>query len=260
MNPSYCTKAYYPYESVNRCSCYDCLSSTSCKRTYNGVNGCNCNDCLSKLYYQYSQEKCPTTCPVICPPGEPGTDGINGTNGTNGIDGTNGTDGANGRGGLIPFASGLLSVTNLIVGTPLYLGFGSSSFSSAASFMIGQFSIPIPVNGSLRDLETSIDANVLVNLSGIAPVYTFTILLSPSSPNNTVHATVPYAATSFSTSMTFNPSGLIPGPQSMTTYNPGPLMVLQGDRVVLRVSSSVALTLLQVSLIAFSASLSYTTP
>jgi hypothetical protein len=176
--------------------------------------------------------------------------------------------------GIIPFASGIIrNGPTVVSAAPLLIGFGSSttevtdmSGESIQPPEVAGFAFVVPYDGTIQDLQVSADllAASVVAINTIGLVYDFTLLRSPSFPNNGFdHAAAPYVTTPLTSSLSFGfPFSTITAGtfRSASNISPGILFVQAGDRIALRVRTQQVTdpSASDVSQVSFSGSVTYT--
>ncbi|HEV7765223.1 MAG TPA: hypothetical protein VGQ76_09495 [Thermoanaerobaculia bacterium] len=205
--------------------------------------------------------------------GDIGAIGPAGPTGATGATGATGLSGANG--GMFHFSSGSpLNGATMVSAAPIYLGFGSyttaiidSSGESTNPPQAGGFSLPIPFDGTIQDLQVSADLRVasVVSINTTGLQYDFTVFLAPSAPNNGIsHLSSSYVTTALVSSLRFGfPNSIMTAglPYTATNLNSGGVLVVSaGDRVGIRVRTTVETdpSSVDVTELSLSATLSYT--
>ena len=123
--------------------------------------------------------------------GPTGLTGATGATGATGPTGSTGATGSTGPGsGSIVFSTGtILSGATVVSAAPRLIGFGSSSVEvvdgSGESTMppeAGGFAFPIPVSGTIQNLQVSADLLVasVVSINTLGLQYDFTVFIAPS--------------------------------------------------------------------------------
>lgn len=228
------------------------------------------------------------------PTGPRGSTGANGTNGTNGINGLNGINGSTGPAGptgpigsigltgvtgpigatgatgaagsiqrFIPFSSGEIQVSNVTINPPVVMGFGSHQVINPISSPVQytQYAFTIPTNGTLSNLQASVDAHFIANTAQSSWTYNFTVFKSACS--GTQNPTLSYTSTSLSTSVTLptaTSSTFSTGQYvSVCSTASGPIVVNSGDRVALLLTSNLFGAPPALDEIAFTAGMFYST-
>jgi hypothetical protein len=165
---------------------------------------------------------------------------------------------------LIPFSSGVIVPASVTSASPIVMGFGSNRVIAPAAtdftIMISQYAFTIPVAGTLRDLQVSVDAQYIAN-TALAPLrYSFAIITSPCV------ATIPPLAAPYTLSSLVAQADF---PAATTTSFPvtqvlascghgiGPIVVAAGTRVALRVDASLPSPQTGIDSIAFLASVRF---
>jgi hypothetical protein len=149
---------------------------------------------------------------------------------------------------LIPFSSGLVTVSFNTLGIPSYMGFGSSSINGP-NFAVGSpietsYAFTVPQAGTLHHLQATVDALYAASAFSAPQVtYTFTLLKSPCNAGTGCQSLAPnpYTATSLSTTVCFaalTPSPSVMLPFSACNQNNGSISVAAGDRIVLQLTSN----------------------
>jgi len=175
----------------------------------------------------------------------------------------------------IEFSTGaVLTGATVVSATPILMGFGSHAFetidgsgeSTNPSEAAG-FSFPVPFDGTIQDLQVSVDllvaSVVFMNTFGLQ--YDFTVFRAPSFPNNGIdHPSVGYLTTPLTSSVRFGfPNSIVTPGTFRTATNASlgaPLVVFAGDRIGIRVRTNQATdpAAADVSQLSFSATVSYT--
>ncbi len=176
-------------------------------------------------------------------------------------------------GGLIPFSSGIiLSGATVVSAAPILIGFGNRTVAvvngSGESTMppeSGGFAFPVPFDGTIENLQISVDllvaSVVSINTQGLQ--YDFTLVRSPSFPNNGIdHLASGYMTTPMTASVRFGfPNSIVTAGtfRTATASMAGPLAVNAGDRIGIRVRTlqSTDPSAADITQLSFSASLSY---
>jgi len=210
----------------------------------------------------------------IGPQGPTGPQGPAGPVGATGPVGPQGPTGATG-GGLIQFSTGIiLSGATVVSAAPILMGFGNHTVEvidgSGQSTMppeAGGFSFPIPVAGTIQDLQISADLLVAsaVSINTLGLQYDFEVFLAPSVPNTGIdHLSSPYVTTPLTSSIRFGfPNTIITAGTFRTATNiniGGSLVVAAGDRIGIRVrtNSLTDASAADITQLSFSATVSYT--
>jgi hypothetical protein len=215
--------------------------------------------------------------------GATGATGIAGPTGASGAAGSTGPTGATGAAGptgataantvLIAFSTGtILSGATVVSAAPILMGFGSSgvevidgSGQSTSPPQAAGFAFPIPANGTVQNLQISADLLVAsvtsINITGLQ--YDFTVFRASSNPNGIDQIASSYVTTPLTSSIRFgSPSSIVTAGtfRTATNINLGVLPVAAGDRIGVRVRTSVASdpSAADVTQLSFSATLSYT--
>lgn len=215
------------------------------------------------------------------PAGVPGATGATGPAGATGATGATGPTGATGApgapaaagAGRIAFSTGvILSGATVVSAAPVFMGFGNSAVAvidgSGESTMppqAGGFSFPVHADGTIQNLQVSVDLLVasVVSINTLGLEYEFTVFRSPSIPNNGIdHAALPYVTTPLSTTVRFGfPNNVITAGtfRTATNVNLGSLAVSAGDRIGIRVRTLSATdpSAADITQLSFSASVSY---
>jgi hypothetical protein len=174
---------------------------------------------------------------------------------------------------IIAFSTGTtLSGPTVVSAAPVLMGFGQSTVEtingSGESTMppeAGGFTFPVPVNGTVQNLQVSADLLVasaaFINVTPLT--YVFTVFRAPSSPNDgTAHLASAYVTTPITTSVTFGFPGLVvPGNfYAATNFSPASLNVSAGDRIGVRIRTLASSdpSASDITQLSFSATLSYT--
>jgi len=203
--------------------------------------------------------------------GPTGHTGHTGPTGQTGPTGPSGPPGPSNAGSLIPFSSGVITLSDILPSGPVVIGFGSrlpitlfglmGMTATLADLMATQMAFSVPNTGTLHDLQVSVD--LLVSSSPLASplTYTFTLYKSPSVnglPGPTL--TIPYTSTGLTTTVTF-PAGALPIGSIITASNnnTGSTGVNIADRVVLYIQTNLN-AVGTFSAVAFSAGVLYSTP
>jgi hypothetical protein len=175
---------------------------------------------------------------------------------------------------LIPFSTGIiLSGATVVSAAPILMGFGSHTVEvingSGESTMppeAGGFAIPIPFDGTIKNLRISADLLVasVVSINTLGLQYDFTVFRSPGSPGNGIDTLAsPYVTTPLTSSLRFGfPNNVITAGtfRSATNINVGNLAVTAGDRIGIRVRTlaSTDPSAADITQLSLSATLTYT--
>ncbi len=176
-------------------------------------------------------------------------------------------------GGLIAFSSGsVMNGAGVVSSAPILLGFGNRTVAvvngageSTIPPEAGGFAFPVPFDGTIQNLQVSVDllvASVMsINLLGLQ--YDFTLVRAPSFPNDGIdHPASPYLTTPLTASVRFGApfTSVLPGTFRTATANiNGPFPVNAGDRIGIRVRTSPSTdpSAADIAQLSFSATLSY---
>lgn len=175
---------------------------------------------------------------------------------------------------LIPFSTGaILNGAAVVSAVPILMGFGSNTVATIDAFgestsppQAGGFSFAVPADGTLQNLQVSADLLVSspFSINTIGLQYEFTVIRSPSNPNNGIgHIASPYLSTPLTSSLQFGfPNQVIvPGTFYAATNlnNLGSLAVSAGDRIGIRVRTltSTDPSASDITQLSFSATLTY---
>jgi hypothetical protein len=178
---------------------------------------------------------------------------------------------------LIPFSTGtILSGATVVSAAPILMGFGSSAVEIIDGFgqsimppNNGGFSVSIPIDGTLSNLQISADLLVasVASINTTPLIYEFTVFVAASTPNDgTAHISTPYTTTLLSDSLTFGGESTPVTPGNFYTATklnvPGSLLVSAGDRIGIRVRTFVGSdpSAADITQLSFSASLRYSLP
>jgi hypothetical protein len=129
----------------------------------------------------------------------------------------------------------------------------------------GGFSFPVHANGTIENLQVSVDLLVasVVSINTVGLQYEFTVFRAPSVPNNGIdHVSSSYVTTPLSTSVRFGfPNNVITAGtfRTATNVNLGSIAVSAGDRIGIRVRtlSATDSSAADITQLSFSASVSY---
>jgi hypothetical protein len=129
--------------------------------------------------------------------------------------------------------------------------------------VFGQFSIPLPMIGSIHDLEVNINTNIATATDFASDSYVFQIYRQVNAVNNgTTQPSGVYAPIA-GASATATVSQLTPtlGVELMiSNLNTGSWSVAAGDRIVMTVSQLITNSAITYNTIGYSASVSYSSP
>jgi hypothetical protein len=160
----------------------------------------------------------------------------------------------------------------VVSAAPIYLGFGSSTVSvidgageSTSPPEAGGFAFPVPADGTIGDLQVSVDLLVasVVSINTLGLQYEFTVFRAPSIPNNGIdHAAASFVTTPLTTPVRFGfPNTVITAGtfRSATNLNLGTISVTAGDRIGIRVRTvgSTDPSAADITQLSFSASVTY---
>jgi len=165
---------------------------------------------------------------------------------------------------LIPFASDPIAIAGIsgssLLTTGLVMGFGNNvlltGITNTDTVSEGGFAFSVPSDGTLHNLQVSVDALYLLGLGNGGTSFTFNFTLLHSSAVN--GTTTPYTATGLTASVTLTPlAGLLGGLRSASGSSAASIPVTAGDRIVMLVQPTTPVPALTISLIAFNAGVLY---
>lgn len=155
---------------------------------------------------------------------------------------------------------------------PIFMGFGNSTVAvidgSGESTMppqAGGFSFPVHADGTIQNLQVSVDLLVasVVSINTLGLQYEFTVFRAPSAPNDGIdHLSSAYVTTPLTTTVRFGfPNTVVTAGtfRTGTNINLGSIAVSAGDRVGIRVRTLGVTdpSAADITQLSFSASVSY---
>jgi hypothetical protein len=211
----------------------DCKQK-KCNCQGNHKKNCQRQECDCGKKKKHCQPKCVPSCPPPCPPKPP----------------------SQLQSGEIPFSASLFGkgVSDFTSTSPIVMSYGNIAYFPSTStdvILPSGLSWVVPFDGIIKDLAVGADIHIspepednppyLINSLGYQ--VDFTIMISPSSPNNGVaHPSVPYAPSTLTSSVRFGFPNTTTVPLDSywtgTNLNPGMNIVHAGDRVTLRAQTN----------------------